>query len=199
MIGSRHVSVGADDEADATITEMSHRLLLACRLGVDVDDDRIGGLLERTCRKLALDRGKRIIERVHEDAAHGVDDQDARAVLGFDQRDPTAGRAGGEVDRTKQLGRAFDENQRLLLVPGMIAAGNRVGAGVDELLVDRLGDTEAAGGILAIHRDEIEPPVPHQPGQALEQHGAPAASHDVADEQDTHALRGPAIDDLVLG
>jgi hypothetical protein len=34
----------------------------------------VGDLLERTCRKLALDRGERIIERVHEDAAHGVDD-----------------------------------------------------------------------------------------------------------------------------
>ena len=81
----------------------------------------------------------------------------------------------------------------------MVAAGHRVGAGVDEFLVDRLGDTKATGGILAIHRDEIEPPVPHQPGQTLEQDGAPAAPHDVADKQDTHALRGPAVDDLVLG
>ena len=170
---------------------MSHRLLLAGRLGVDVDDDRIGGLLERTCRKLALDRGKRIIERVHEDAAHGVDDQHARAVLGFDQRHAAAGRAGGEIDRAKQLGRALDEDQRLLLVPGMIAAGHRVGAGVEELLVDRLGDAEAAGGILAIHRDEIEPPVAHQPGQTLEQDGAAAAAHDVADEEECACVTSP--------
>ena len=81
----------------------------------------------------------------------------------------------------------------------MVAAGHRIGAGVEELLVDRLGDAEAAGGILAIHRDEIEPPVAHQPGQTLEQDGAAAAAHDVADKQDTHALRGPAVDDLVLG
>ena len=47
--------------------------------------------------------------------------------------------------------------------------------------------------------DEIEPPVPHQPRQALEQDGTPAAAHDVADEEDTHALRCPAVDDLVLG
>ena len=81
----------------------------------------------------------------------------------------------------------------------MIAAGHRIGAGVEELLVDRLGDAEAAGGILAIHRDEIEPPVAHQPGQTLEQDGAAAAAHDVADEENAHALRRPAVDDLVLG
>ena len=73
----------------------------------------------------------------------------------------------------------------------MIAAGHRVGAGVDELLVDRLGDAEAAGGILAIHRDEIEPPVAHQPGQTLEQDGAPAAAHDVADEQECACVTSP--------
>ena len=81
----------------------------------------------------------------------------------------------------------------------MIAAGNHVRAGIDEFLVDHLGDAEAAGGVFAIHGDEIEPPVPHQPRQALEQDGTPAAAHDVADEEDTHALRGPAVDDLMLG
>ena len=154
---------------------------------------------ERTGRKFALDRGERIIERVHEDAAHGVDDQHARTVSGFDQRDTAPGRAGGIVDRAKQLRRALDEDQRLLLVPGMIAAGNDVDAGIDEFLVDRFGDTEAAGGVLAIDGDEIEPPVPHQPGQPLEQGDAPAAAHDVADEEDAHALRLPAVDDLALG
>ena len=105
----------------------------------------------------------------------------------------------GIIDRAKQLGRALDEDQRLLLVPGVVAAGDRVGAGVDEVLVDRLGDAEAAGGVLAIDGDEIEPPVAHQPGQTLEQDGAAAASHDVADEENAHALRRPAVDDLALG
>ena len=71
----------------------------------------------------------------------------------------------------------------------MIAAGDDVGAGVDELVVDRLGDAEAAGGVLAVDGDEIELPVADQPGQPLEHDGAPAAAHDVADEQNAHALR----------
>ena len=96
---------------------------------------------------------------------------------------PRPGVPAGKLIGRSSLRRALDEDQRLLLVPGMIAGGDGVGAGVDELLVDRLGDAEAAGGVLAIDGDEIELPVAHQPGQALEHDGAPAASHDVADEQ----------------
>src|SRR5258705_522785 len=85
------------------VEDMAHRLLLACRLAVNVDDDGVGRLLEWTGRKLALDRGEGIIQRVHEDAAHGVDDEHARAVLGVDQPDTLARRAGGIVNRAKQF------------------------------------------------------------------------------------------------
>src|SRR6516164_5540129 len=130
-----------------------------------------------------------------------------RAVLGVDQRGTAAGRTGGIIDRAKQLRRAFDENQRLLLVPGVIAARNHVDPGIDEFLVDRFGDAEAAGGVLAVDRDEIELPVLHEDAEALEQDGTPAASHDVADEKDAHPSHdpshdpslGPAVDDLALG
>ena len=64
---------------------------------MDVDDDGVGGALERTGRKLALDRRERIVERLHEDAAHDVDDQHARAVPGVDQGRAAAGRAGGKL------------------------------------------------------------------------------------------------------
>ena len=74
-------------------------------------------------------------------------------------RGAAAGRAGRIVDRADQPRRALDEDQRLLLVPGVIAERDRVGAGVEQLLVDRLGDAEAAGGVLAVDDDEIELPV----------------------------------------
>ena len=120
-------------------------------------------LVERTGRELALDRGERIVERVHEDAAHGVDDERARAVLGLDQRRAAARRAGRIVERADQPRRALDEDQRLALVPGVVAERDGVGAGVDHLVVDRLGDAEAAGGVLAVDHDEIELPVGDQP------------------------------------
>ena len=88
--------------------------------------------------------------------------------LRLDQGRAAARRAGRIVDRTDEPRRPLDEHQRLLLVPGVIAERDRVGAGIDELLIDRLGDAEAAGGVLAVDDDEIEPPVAHQPRQPLE-------------------------------
>ena len=69
----------------------------------------------------------------------------------------------------------------------MVPAGDGVGAGVDDLLVDLLGDAEAAGGVLAVDGDEIELPVADQVRQPLEHGIAPAAPDNVADEEDTHA------------
>ncbi len=154
---------------------------------------------QRARRKLAIDRGERIVERVHENAAHGVDEQDARAALGFAQGRAVAWRTGGKIDRAKQLRRAFDEDERFLLIPGMIAAGDGIGACIDQFAIDRFGDAETAGGVLAIDRDEIELPVANETGQALNDDGPPAAADDIADEQNAHAQRPPQIDHLTLG
>ena len=138
-------------------------------------------------RKLTLDRGERVVERVHEHPPHHVDDEHTRAVAGVDQRGATARRAGRKVDRPQQPRLALDEDQRLLLIPRVVADGHDVGAGIEEFLVDRLGDAEAAGSVLAIDRDEIEPPVAHEAGQALDQGLSSAAADDVADEENAHA------------
>ena len=70
----------------------------------------------------------------------------------------------------------------------MIAERNRVGAGLDEFIVDRLGDAEAAGRVFAVDHDAIELPVAHQTRQALRNDGAAAATDNVADEQNAHSL-----------
>src|SRR5262249_36199936 len=128
------------------------------------------------------------------------DHEHARAVLRLDHAGAATGRAGGKVDRTQEPGRALDEHQRPALIPGMVAAGDYIGAGVDQILVDRLGNAEAACRVLAVDGDEIELPVADQPGQALEHNSAPAAADDVSDEQDSHARSGiPEIDHVVLG
>ena len=68
------------------------------------------------------------------------------------------GRAGRKVHRAQQPRLALDEDERLALVPGMVAEGDGIGAGGQELVADRLGDAEAAGGVLAVDDDAIEPP-----------------------------------------
>ena len=120
---------------------------------------------KRTGVELAAYRVEGIVERLHEDAAHRVDDQRALAVLGVDQGCTPARRMARKVQRPDQARRALDEHQRFLLVPGVVAERDRVGAGIEEILIDRLGDAETAGGILAIDDDEIERPVPDHAGK----------------------------------
>ena len=112
----------------------------------------------------------------------------ARApFLAVDHGGAAAGRAGRIVERADQPRRALDEHQRLALVPGVVAERDGVGAGVDQIVVDRLGDAEAAGGVLAVDHDEIELPVGDQPRQPLEHDRPPAAPDHVADEENAHA------------
>ena len=86
-----------------------------------INDDGIGAAFQRTGGKLSVDRGERIVERLHEDAAHGIDDKSLGAVLGVDHGGAASRGAGRKVDRTNEPRRALDEHQRLALVPGVIA------------------------------------------------------------------------------
>ena len=104
---------------------------------------------------------------------------------------PRPGVPFGIIDRTDQPRRPLDEDERLLLVPGMVAERDGVGAGADQVLVDRLGDAEAAGGVLAVDGDEVELPVAHESRQPLHHDGAAAAADDVADEQNPHVAHAP--------
>ena len=189
MVGGRHVRVGAHHQARTAIAKMPHRLLLARRLAMDVDHDRVGGAFQRTGGKLAVDRREGIVERVHEHAAHRVDDQHARAIARIEHRHAAPRRTGRIIERADQPRRARDEYQRLALVPRMVAERDGVGAGIHHLVVDRLGNAEAAGRVLAVDDDAIELPVAHEPGQPVEDDRASGAPHHVADEKKPHAFR----------
>src|SRR2546421_698882 len=84
---------------------------------------------------------------------------------------------------------AIADGAHRLLLAGRLAMHVKqddVGAGVDEIVIDRFRDAEAASRVLAIDGDEIELPVADQRRQALQHDRAPAAPDDVTDEQDTH-------------
>ena len=51
------------------------------------------------------------------------------------------------------------EDKRLALVEDVVAGGHHVGAGVEDRAEHLLGDAEAAGRVLAVDDDEIEPVV----------------------------------------
>ena len=71
------------------------RLFLARRLGVNVEDDGVGGEAERTGGQFLLDRGERIVQRIHEDAAHDAHHQHALALGRLVQPGAAPRRAGG--------------------------------------------------------------------------------------------------------
>ena len=81
----------------------------------------------------------------------------------------------------------LDENQAVPLVEGVVAERHRIGAGIQELLQDGLGDAEAAGGVLAVDDDEIELIARYQLRQAFDDRIAAGASDDVAEKEKTHS------------
>ena len=133
--------------------------------------------------ELALDDGERIVERVHEDAPEDIDDQEPRALRAFDHRGAPARRASGVIGWPDQAGLALDKHKRLALVEGVIAERHRIDADGAEFLKNGFGEAKAAGGVLAVDDDEIEPPAGAQKGNLLQDGGAARSPDDVADEE----------------
>src|SRR5580704_11229205 len=179
--------MGANHESGATIAEKSHCLFFARRLAMKIDDDSVGAAPKRTSRQFAVYCGERVVEWIHENARHRVHDQHASAVLGVDQRRAAARRARRIIDRTNEPRRAFDENERLLLIPSMIAERDRIDADIDQFAIDSFGNAEAAGSILAIGHNQIELPVANEIGQPFVNERAAAASDNVANKKVAHA------------
>ena len=83
--------------------------------------DGVGLLAERAGGELALDGGEGVVERVHEDAAHDVDDEDAAPLRAVEHAGPAPRRAGRVVERAQEARLARDEDQRLALVEDVVA------------------------------------------------------------------------------
>ena len=81
---------------------------------------------------------------------------------------------------------ALDEHQRLALIEHVIARRHHVGAGVEQLGQDRLGDAETARGVLAVHHDEIERIALAQLRQMLDHGDASGSADHVSKKQHAH-------------
>ena len=114
-----------------------------------------------------------------------VDDEQPRAASRSRPPPRRVPACRGEIGRADQARLALDEHQRLALIEGVIAERHGVDADGEEFLENGLGEAEAAGGILAIDDDEIEPPAGAQKGNLLRDGGASRPSDDVADEKQT--------------
>src|SRR5262249_3648646 len=179
--------------------KISHGLLFARSFTMEIDDNRIHARSQRAGGQFAFDRGKWIVKRIHEDTAHGINDKRALAVLCVNQRGTPARSSIGIVERPDQPRRPLNEHQSLALIPGVIAQSDRICAGIDELVVDNLGDTEAPSGVLAIYYDQIQLPLLDKAGQPFDHDRASGTTDNVADKKYAHAISGLAvIDNLML-
>ena len=70
----------------------------------------------------------------------------------------------------------------------MVAEGDHIDAGGEELVADFLGDAEAVGRVLAIGDDEIGRQVGADFVQPVQKRGAPGAPHHVAEIEKFHLL-----------
>ena len=177
-----------DDEACAAVDEMTEALLLARRLRVEVEDDRIRLFLQRTGGEDGFRALEGIVEfRMHEHAAHDVGDEDPGAVAGVVDAGAPAGRARRIVRRAQELLMAVGEDHRLLLVPDVVAGRHNVRAGIDRLQEDVFRDPETAGGVLAVDDDEIQPEIGNEARKPFPDRGPPALADHITEKQKPHA------------
>ena len=106
--------------------------------------------------------------------------------LRLEQAGALAGRALRKIERPEQPVVALDEHQRLALIEHVIARRHHVGAGIEQLGQDRLGDAETAGRVLAVHHDEIERVALAQLGQMLDHGDASGSADHVSKKQHAH-------------
>ena len=155
---------------------------------MDVDQDEMRAAAQPVLAEFDVERTERVVERVHEQPAHDVDDHDLLPTRRLEQVGAPARRAGGKVDRPQQPLVLGDVGNDLALVPGMVAGGDAVDTGLVELGADLGGDAEARRRVLAVHDHEVEAELAPETRDLLDHRIAAGAADDVATEQNFHAL-----------
>ena len=147
-----------------------------------------GDLAQRVGHQQLIDGGEGIVDRIHEESRHRVDDQNLAPVGERENAGALAGRAGRKIDRAQQTRIAVDIGNDLAPVPDVIAGRHHVRAGGVELGADLVGDAEAMRRVLAVDRDEIEAELTPEAWQLGDDDIAPGAADHVAAEKKSHPL-----------
>ena len=116
--------------------------------------------------------------------AHHVDDADPGAVRRGHDREPAARGGGGEVRRPHDSVRAREVRADLRPPPGVVAEGDRVGAGGEKPLGQLRRDPDAVGDVLAVDDADVDVELLAQRAEAVLERVASRASDDVSDEED---------------
>ncbi len=153
-----------------------------------VDDDRVTGIAKRAGGESPRGGGERIVQGRHEQLPHDLYHQNPRAVFCGEDVGAATRRSVRIIRWPDEALLALGENQRFLLVPGVVAGGNAIGAGLEEIVKYFFGNAQATGGVFAVDDDEIEAMARNQAGQVVGHGLAACAADDVAEKQDLHGL-----------
>jgi hypothetical protein len=128
---------------------------------------------------------------IEEERAHEVDDGDRLAAGGRDDGQAPAGSAVAEVRRTEDAVARLQHGKEVPVAPDVVARGDDVGPGGEELLGELRREAEPVGRVLAVDDAEVRTDVVREPGETRLDRPAPRRPEDVADEED---LQGVAIE-----
>ncbi len=175
------MGVGPDDGGDVAVEVPAEADLLACGLGVHVDEDVVDLALELADDGVGGREGR--APGLEEDVAAQVDHAEPHAVA-FDHRVAVAGLGGEVVGRPQDVLVGVQVGPDLLAVVGVVAERDDVDAGREELVGDLRGDPETGGRVLPVGHHEGRCVLLAEPGKEAEQSLAAEAPDDVADEED---------------
>ena len=146
--------VRAEYGGNAAIEIASHRLFLRRGLAVNVDNDhfdRVADLLQ-----LAIGGVKRVVARRHEYVAHELHHRHVGAAGGLTNHFSLARIASRVIRRPDHVIVVIVVIDELFFVPDVIAGRVRVNRQLRQLLHNRFGHPEAAGGVLDVDDREVD-------------------------------------------
>ena len=172
-VGGGHVGVRAHAGGHAAVEVPAHRDLLAGGLGVEVHQHVVGLVAQAGQDGVGLGEGG--AGGLDEHGPGEVDDTEARS-----RRAPPPGGRGPGAARGKFAGRTIGRvgvqvAEDLLVAVGVVAEGDRVHAGAEQLAGGLLGDAHPAGDVLAVGDHEVGPVLLAQRGQQAGQGAAAEA------------------------
>ncbi len=183
--------MGANDGGDAPVEIEAQRLLFGggFAVGVHQHDFDFG----REAFQQAVGGAEGAVERGHEDPALDVQHRVGDAAAGLAEIDSAAGVGAGVVGRAEQAapgGALLKEREDFLAVEDVVAAGEDVNAGVEQLLHQRGRDAVAGGGVLAVGDDEVGGVLGGELLRLLAHDAAARAAENVTDKKNVHGEPG---------
>src|SRR6185503_21298088 len=102
------------------------------------------------------DPRERIVQLLHEDAAHDVNHADRAALRGAREIAAIARHAGGEVGWTQEAGFGADVVDGFSLGPDVVAGGHDIHPPVQQLVADLAGDASACGRVFRVGDYQVD-------------------------------------------